>query len=78
MRQQAAVGGQPLHPVAAPYTGKRRRPRPRYRDQPSSLAALAMAAGQPACVEVIWRRGSKGLQRGWFLALRVRPGREVE
>jgi hypothetical protein len=32
-----------------------------------------MAAGQPACVEVIWRRGSKGLQRGWFLALRVRP-----
>ena len=32
-----------------------------------------MAAGQQACVDLIWRRGSKGLQRGRFLALRVRP-----
>jgi hypothetical protein len=32
-----------------------------------------MAAGQPVCVDLIWRRGSKGLQRGRFLALRVRP-----
>ena len=30
-----------------------------------------MAAGQQACVDLIWRRGSKGLQRGRFLALRV-------
>jgi SRSO17 transposase len=62
-----------VHPVAAPYSGKGRRPRPRYRDQPSSLAELAMAAGEQACVELIWRRGSKGLQRGRFLGLRVRP-----
>jgi SRSO17 transposase len=60
-------------PVAAPYAGKGRRPRPRYRDQPSSLKELAMAAGQQAGVELVWRRGSKGLQRGRFLALRVRP-----
>jgi hypothetical protein len=32
-----------------------------------------MAAGERACVELIWRRGSKGLQRGRFLAVRVRP-----
>jgi hypothetical protein len=32
-----------------------------------------MAARQQAGVDLIWRRGSKGLQRGRFLALRVRP-----
>jgi SRSO17 transposase len=63
-----------VHPVAAPYAGKGRRPGPRYRDKPSSLAELAMAASGQACVELVWRRGSKGLQRGRFLALRVRPG----
>jgi SRSO17 transposase len=30
-------------------------------------------AGQQAGAELIWRRGSKGLQRSRFLALRVRP-----
>ncbi len=34
---------------------------------------LALQAGQQACVELIWRRGSKGLRGGRFLALRVRP-----
>jgi SRSO17 transposase len=62
-----------VRPSVAPYTGRGRRPRPRYRDKPCSLAQLALAAGQQACVELIWRRGSKGLQRGRFLAVRVRP-----
>jgi SRSO17 transposase len=62
-----------VHPVAAPYAGKGRRPQPRYHDKPSSLEELALAAGQQACVDLIWRRGSKGLQRSRFLALRVRP-----
>jgi SRSO17 transposase len=62
-----------VHPTVAPYTGRGRRPRSRYHQAPSSLAQLALAAGQHACVELIWRRGSKGLQRGRFLALRVRP-----
>jgi SRSO17 transposase len=48
-------------------------PRPRYRDQPCSLTQLALAAGLPAGVDLIWRRGSKGRQRGRFLALWVRP-----
>jgi SRSO17 transposase len=62
-----------VHPTTAPYTGRGRRPRPRYRDQPPSLKQLALAAGPQAGIELIWRRGSKGLQRSRFLALRVRP-----
>jgi SRSO17 transposase len=62
-----------VHPVAAPYKGTGRRPRPRYHDQPCSLEELALAAGQSACVDLVWRRGSKGLQRSRFAALRVRP-----
>jgi SRSO17 transposase len=62
-----------VRPTTAPYTGRGRRPRPRYRAKPISLKRLALAAGPQACVELIWRRGSKGLQRSRFLALRVRP-----
>jgi SRSO17 transposase len=62
-----------VRPVVARYSGRGRRPQPRYRDKPSSLKCLALAAGQQACVELIWRRGSKGLQRSRFLAMRVRP-----
>ena len=60
-------------PTVASYTGRGRRPRPRYRDKPCSLKQLALAAGQSAGVELIWRRGSKGLQRSRFLVLRIRP-----
>ena len=62
-----------VHPTAAPYTGRGRRPQPRYRDKPPSLKQLALAAGPQAGMELIWRRGSKGLQRSRFLCLRVRP-----
>jgi SRSO17 transposase len=61
------------HPTVAPYTGRGRRPRPRYRDTPTPLKRSAVAAGQRAAVELIWRRGSKGLQPSRFLCLRVRP-----
>jgi SRSO17 transposase len=73
VRSDTSAYPEHVHPVAAPYTGKGRRPRPRYHDKPSSLKELAMATGEQACVELIWRRGSKGPQRGRFLALRVRP-----
>jgi SRSO17 transposase len=62
-----------VRPTITPHESRGRRPRPRYRDKPCSLHQLALQAGQQACVELIWRRGSKGLQRGRFLALRVRP-----
>jgi SRSO17 transposase len=73
VRADTSAYSEHVHPVAAASAGKGRRPRPRYRDKPSSLKQLAMAATEQACVELIWRRGSKGLQRGRFLALRVRP-----
>jgi SRSO17 transposase len=62
-----------VRPTTAPYAGRGRRPRPRYRERPCSLKRLALAAGPQAGAELIWRRGSKGLQRSRFLALRVRP-----
>jgi hypothetical protein len=62
-----------VRPTAAPYTRRGRRPRPRYRERPCSLKRLALQAGQQAGVDLIWRRGSKGMQRSRFLVLRVRP-----
>jgi SRSO17 transposase len=62
-----------VHPTTPASTGNGRRPSLRYHHQHCSLKELALQAGQRACVDLIWRRGSKGLQRGRFLALRVRP-----
>jgi SRSO17 transposase len=73
VRADTSAYPEQVRPTIAPYRGRGRRPRPRYRDKPCSLAQLALQAGQQACVELIWRRGSKGLQRGRFLRLRVRP-----
>jgi SRSO17 transposase len=73
VRADTSAYPEQVRPTVAPYSGKGRRPRPRYHDRPSSLAELAMAAGEQACVELVWRRGNRGLQRGRFLVLRVRP-----
>jgi SRSO17 transposase len=73
VRADTSAYPEQVRPTVGPYKGRGRRPRPRYRDKPGSLAQLALVAGQQACVELIWRRGSKGLQRGRFLCLRVRP-----
>jgi SRSO17 transposase len=73
VRADTSAYPEQVRPTIAPHKGRGRRPRPRYRDKPSSLKELAMAAGQQALVELIWRRGSKGLQRGRFLVVRVRP-----
>jgi SRSO17 transposase len=73
VRSDSSAYPEQVRPSVAPHKGRGRRPQPRYRQPPSSLAQLALAAGQQACVDLIWRRGSRGLQRGRFLALRVRP-----
>jgi SRSO17 transposase len=73
VRSDTSAYPEQIRPTVPPFKGRGRRPRPRYRDKPSSLKELAMAAGQQACVDVIWRRGSKALQRGRFLAVRVHP-----
>ena len=53
--------------------GRGRPPQPRYREDPSSLKELALAAGKNAAVGVSWREGTRGKMNSRFLALRVRP-----
>lgn len=67
-------------PTTAVYCGRGRPPTPRYRDDPTNLAGLALAAGRGALRQVTWRRGSRkntrnptAAMRSRFLALRVRP-----
>jgi SRSO17 transposase len=67
-------------PTAPPYTGRGRPPKLRYREEPTNLAALALAAGRRPLQSVTWRRGSRrnsanptAAMRSRFLALRVRP-----
>jgi SRSO17 transposase len=67
-------------PTAPPYRGRGRPPRPRYREDPSNLADLALAAGRRALRRVTWRHGSRrnpdnptASMRSRFMALRVRP-----
>jgi SRSO17 transposase len=60
-------------PQLRPYTGRGRRPRPRYRTKPVGLRAHALAAGRNAAVQLTWRDGSRAPLSSRFLALRVRP-----
>ncbi|MFF0767348.1 transposase [Nonomuraea wenchangensis] len=67
-------------PEAAPYSGTGRRPVAKYRDKPSSLRELVLAAGRPALHRITWRHGSKRTKgnptarmTSRFIALRVRP-----
>jgi SRSO17 transposase len=70
--------GTSAHPADAAlvqpaYRGRGRPPRARYADKPSSLRALALAAGRASAVAVAWREGSRGTLRSDFVALRMRP-----
>jgi SRSO17 transposase len=60
-------------PILKPYSGRGRRPRPRYRTRPIGLRAHALAAGRHAAVPLTWREGSRGPMTSSFLAVRVRP-----
>jgi SRSO17 transposase len=67
-------------PADRPYRGRGPRPAPAYPDKPSSLRALALAAGRRACRRVTWRNGTKtttdnpaAAMRSDFLAIRIRP-----
>jgi SRSO17 transposase len=55
------------------WSGMGRPPAVRYRRPFDSLAGLALAAGEEACVEVGWREGTRGPLSSRFVALRVRP-----
>jgi SRSO17 transposase len=53
--------------------GRGRPPAVRYREDPTSLKALALAAAKTAAVTVTWREGTRGKMSSRFIALRVRP-----
>jgi SRSO17 transposase len=66
--------GEHVRPSQPPrLQGRGRPPGLRYREDPSSLKELALAAGQNAAVTVTWREGTRGEMTSRFLALRVRP-----
>src|SRR4051794_11489394 len=60
-------------PEVKPYSGRGRRPLPRYRTTPVGLRAHVLAAGRDAVRQVTWREGSRGPMSSHFVALRVRP-----
>lgn len=65
-------------PVTAPYGGIGRPPKPRYPDKPTSLRALALAAGPAAARPVTWREGDRGPLTSRFICLRVRPANDAQ
>jgi SRSO17 transposase len=73
VRSDVTVHPHDAVPTAPLWSGNGRRPQPRYRDKPSSVAALAAGQGREAFTEVTWREGSRGPMRSRFLKLRVRP-----
>ena len=62
-----------VQPERPEWKGTGRPPKPRYRKEPSSLKALALAAGSQAAQIVTWREGTRGSMTSRFLALEVRP-----
>jgi SRSO17 transposase len=71
-------GGTSAYPEAVQrerpeYRGRGRPPVARYRQDPSSLKDLALAAGHETAVTVTWREGTRGPMSSRFLTLRVRP-----
>ena len=56
-----------------PWRGTGRPPARRYRQAPSSLRALALAARPGGAHKIAWREGSRGTMRSRFLHLRCRP-----
>src|SRR4051794_9513696 len=65
-------------PVAPPYRGRGRPPKPRYPEKPSSLRELVFAAGADAARPVTWREGDRGPMTSRFIALRVRPANDAQ
>jgi len=68
-----SVLGAHAEPTLAAWKGRGRPPVARYDQKRSSLRELALAAGEGALSEIVWREGSRGQLRSRFLALRVRP-----
>jgi SRSO17 transposase len=73
VKADTSVYPEQARPERLAWKGRGQPSKPRYRQPRASVKQLALQAGPRAGVELIWRRGSKGLQRSRFVALRVRP-----
>jgi SRSO17 transposase len=73
VKGDTSVDPEQTRPERLPYQGRGQPSKPRYRQPRAQVKQLVLQAGQPAGVDLIWRRASKGLQRSRFVALRVRP-----
>ena len=74
VKQETSAYAEEVRPERPRYQGQGRPPGLRYQEKPSSLKALALAAGKEPLQEVAWREGSRGRKlRSRFCALRVRP-----
>ncbi|MFG2584856.1 transposase, partial [Streptomyces malaysiensis] len=73
IRGDITVQPHDAHPTAPAWCGTGRRPRPRYRQPPVTVAERAAAAGRDTFSEVTWREGSRGPMTSRFLTVRVRP-----
>ena len=80
-----ATSARPEHarPVVVPSGRRGRPPVPKYRDKPSNLRDLALAAGRDAYVQVTWRCGTRtskanptAAMTSTFLAIKVRPANQ--
>ena len=60
-------------PERPEWKGTGRPPKPLYRQEPSSMKALALAAGKQATQTVTWREGTRASMTSRFMALKVRP-----
>ncbi|MFD8368433.1 IS701 family transposase [Streptomyces hygroscopicus] len=60
-------------PAVPAWSGTGRRPVPRYRQPPVTVAELAAGTGGEAFTEVTWREGSRGPMTSRFLSMLVRP-----
>lgn len=77
VKGETSAYAEDVRPERPLYQGQGRPPELRYREKPSSLKALALAAGQEPLQEVAWREGSRGRKlRSRFCALRARPANE--
>jgi SRSO17 transposase len=80
VKQTTSAHPEHATPTLTRHRGPGRPQKPRYRDDPSNLKALALAAGRDACVQVTWRHGSRttptnptAAMTSQFLAFKVRP-----
>jgi SRSO17 transposase len=67
-------------PTAPTWSGRGRPPKPRYREHPTNLTDLVLAAGREALHPITWRHGTRedpanptAAMRSHFLAIRIRP-----